>query len=622
MRRLPAVGVVLGLWLAAGAAAQPQSLSLRAKNAPATAPAVSVDIASTLVPHGRPGPIGWATVSYENPDLVPHRVEISFADWGETVVHRDTVSLAPSERVVRHYALQRWQNAIFPRVRLDREDEVQGNPMPSGTSGIGVLLVTTRAGSTAFVEAMLEPGLGRPSPTESTPGRRVPRSASPKPFGIVDQLPHGLPDRWQCLAGFDLIVVDAGLALGAERERVLLDYVAAGGALLALDAGTLGDGPLRTAIRGGPSGQLGFGRWFAGERARGGDGDRAFAAWVADPVDGLGVAGTRALSGPASDGQHLDLEIPGLGSVPVLAFFVLILVFVIAAGPVNLFLCKRAGRPVLMVLTLPALGFGFAGAILLWGMFSEGLGVKGAVRSITWLDQREHYAVTHATQTLYAGTTQARLTPAPGTLFLCSAVGLTTYRDAGTYAYRVDGAGVVDGDVLPSRTPTTLVGVTAQRSRERLRFKRATDGGLEALVGPGLTLAPEGVVVRDHGGRWFATRPGASGLQPIDAADAGVLVREARGRYAQVILAEGGTNRMRNFEVVMPITRAHGVPITGAQEALQQWLLTRVETLAPGSYLAWADTNATVDGFGLANVEWRGRHHLVLGLLAEEDIVD
>ena len=615
MRLARAVGVVLGLWLAAAAAAQPQTLSLRAKNAPATAPAVSVDIASTLVPHGRPGPIGWATVTYENPDLDPHRVAISFADWGETVVLRDTVSLAPRERVVRHYPLQRWQNAIFPRVRLDREDEVQGNPMASGTSPIGVLLVTNRSESTAFLEAMLEPGLGRPAPAESPGrGRRPARAASVKPFGIVDQGPLGLPDRWQCLAGFDLIVVDAGLALGSERERVLLDYVAAGGALLALDAGTLGDGPLRNAVGGGPSGQLGFGRWFAGQRARGGDGDRAFAAWVADPVDGLVVAGRRALSGPASDGQHLDLEIPGLGTVPVLAFFVLILLFVIAAGPVNLFLCKRAGRPVLMVLTLPALGFGFAGAILLWGMFSEGLGVKGAVRSITWLDQRDHFAVTHATQTLYSGTTQARLTPAPGTLFLCSAVGLTTYRDVGTYAYHVDGAGVVDGDVLPSRTPTTLVGVTAQRSRERLRFKRAADGGLEALVGPGLTLAPEGVVVRDHGGRWFATRAGASGLQPIDAADAGVRVREARGRYTEVTLAETGTNRLRNFGI--------GAPTTGAPEALEQWLLTRVETLVPGSYLAWADTNATVDGFGLAHVEWRGRHHLVLGLLAEEDIVD
>lgn len=615
MRGVSAVGVVLGLWLAACAAAQPQTLSLRAKNAPATTPAVRVDIAPTLVPHGRPGPIGWATVSYENPDLVPHRVGISFADWGELVVHRDAIDLAPRERVVRHYPLQRWQNAIFPRLRLDREDEVQGNPIPSGTSSIGVLLVTNRAGSTAFVEAMLEPGLGKPEPTKSVGrGRRVVGAASPKPFGIVDQAPLGLPDRWQCLAGFDLIVVDAGLALGAERERVLLDYVAAGGALLALDAGTLGDGPLRTAIRGGPSGQLGFGRWFAGQRARGGDGDRAFAAWVADPVEGLGVAGRRALSGPAADGQHVDLEIPGLGTVPVLAFFVLILLFVIAAGPVNLFLCKRAGRPVLMVLTLPALGFGFAGAILLWGMFSEGLGVKGAVRSITWLDQRDHFAVTHATQTLYAGTTQARLTPAPGTLFLCSAVGLTTYRDAGMYAYRVDGAGVVDGDVLPSRTPTTLVGVTAQRSRERLRFRRTADGGLEALVGPGLTLAPEGVVVRDHGGRWFATRAGASGLQPIDAADAGVRVREARERFAEVAVVEGGTNRLRNFGI--------GRTVTGAQEGYQQWLLPRVETLAPGSYLAWADTNVVVDGFGLADVEWRGHHHLVLGLLAEEDIVD
>lgn len=615
MKRVPAVGVVLGLWLAAGAVAQPQTLTLRPRNVPATAPAVTVDIAPTLVSHGRPGPVGWATVSYENPDPVPHRVEISFADWGQTVVHRDTVTLAPRERVLRHYPLQRWQNAIFPRLRLDGEDEVQGNPMPSGTSSVGVLLVTNRAGTTAFVEAMLEPGLGKPEPTESVvPGRRVVGPASPKPFGVVDQGPLGLPDRWQCLAGFDLIVVDAGLALGAERERVLLDYVAAGGVLLALDAGTLGDGPLRTAVRGGPAGQLGFGRWFAGQRARGGDGDRAFAAWVADPVEGLGVAGRRTLSGPAADGQHLDLEIPGLGTVPVLAFFVLILLFVIAAGPVNMFLCKRAGRMVLMLLTLPALGFGFAGAILLWGMFSEGLGVKGAVRSITWLDQRDHFAVTHATQTLYAGTTQARLTPAPGTLFLCSAVGLTGYRDVGSYAYRVDGAGVVDGDVLPSRTPTTLVGVTAQRSRERLRFKRTADGGLEALVGPGLTLAPEGVVVRDHAGRWFAARAGAAALRPIDPAEAGVFVREARGRYADVRVTEGGTNRLRNFGI--------GVPVAGAQEAYRQWLLPRVDTLAPGSYLAWADTNAIVDGFGLANVEWRGHHHLVLGLLAEEDIVE
>ncbi len=605
------------LVLCAVAGAQPQTLDLRPRGAPPTARVVTVEVAPTLTGHGRPGPIGWATVTVENLDAEAHRVEVVLADWSEASVVRDTLRLAPHERIVRHYPLQWWQNAIFPRARLDAEDTEQGRPLASGSDAVGVLLVTTRPASTAFVTAMLDPGLAALAPTEARPRGRTRTTPSARAFGVAEQLPGGLPDRWQCLAGFDLVVVDAGLSLGAERERVLLDYCAAGGAVLALDAGTLADGPLRDAIAATPGGRFGFGRLFGGRGARGGDGDRAFAAWVEDSVHGLLAVGQRALAGPAADGMHLDLQIPGLGSVPVLAFFILILLFVVAAGPVNLFLCKRAGRPVLMVFTLPALGFGFAGAILLWGLFSEGLGVKGVVRSVTWLDQRTHQAASQATQTLYSGTTLARLTPAPGSLLMCAEVGQARYRSQELHRYRVDGAGVVDGDVLPSRTPTTLVGVTAQRARERLRFKRTAHGGLEVLAGPEFLPASTGgstMIVRDHAGQWFVSQTGTTALRPVSDVAAGEAVRAVREAFLAVTRTDAGEQRLRN----MAVTRL----TSGAPLSLETWLLHHVETLAPGSYVAWLDTNAIVDGFGLASVEWRQKQHLVLGLLAGEDIVD
>ena len=218
------------------------------------------------------------------------------------------------------------------------------------------------------------------------------------------------------------MIVDGRCAIEAAAEQALVDALAAGGALLVLWAESLGEGPLRRAFAGRPQGQVAFGRFLV---LNGPPRPSAeLSSWLVGDA-GAGVASRakqRMVSGPAADDFYNPLRIPGLGAVPVGVFFVLLTLFVILAGPINILWCRRVKRPLLVVVTLPLLGFGFAAAILVWGVLAEGLGVRGSVRSLTWLDQRTHVAVNHASSTLFAGLTPAALVPDSGTLVSTLAV--------------------------------------------------------------------------------------------------------------------------------------------------------------------------------------------------------
>ncbi len=95
--------------------------------------------------------------------------------------------------------------------------------------------------------------------------------------------------------------------------------------------------------------------------------------------------------------------IPGVGLAPVVGFEVLITVFVLAVGPVNYLLLRRAKRLHLMVVTVPASALVATGLLLVFGLVSDGLSTRVRVRSITYLDQRQGRALCWARLSYYAG---------------------------------------------------------------------------------------------------------------------------------------------------------------------------------------------------------------------------
>lgn len=101
--------------------------------------------------------------------------------------------------------------------------------------------------------------------------------------------------------------------------------------------------------------------------------------------------------------EFWNFLIPGVGLAPVTAFEVLITLFVLAVGPVNYLLLRRAKRLHLMVITVPASAVVATGLLLAFGLASDGLSTRVRARSVTWLDQRQGRALCWARLSYYAG---------------------------------------------------------------------------------------------------------------------------------------------------------------------------------------------------------------------------
>lgn len=101
--------------------------------------------------------------------------------------------------------------------------------------------------------------------------------------------------------------------------------------------------------------------------------------------------------------EFWNFLIPGVGLPPVAGFEVLISVFVLAVGPVNYLLLRRAKRLHLMVVTVPGSAVLATGLLLLFGLVSDGLSTRVRVRSITHLDPQQGRALCWARLSYYAG---------------------------------------------------------------------------------------------------------------------------------------------------------------------------------------------------------------------------
>jgi hypothetical protein len=431
----------------------------------------------------------------------------------------------------------------------------------------------------------------------------------------VTRRSEDLPDRWFLMSAFDLVIVDAGSAgLTRERQRLLADHVAGGGRLLLVRLRAAGPGPLRElAAGGGAAGRHGLGSWRTEDLPSppAGGLEGPLAQWIDDPKAGIRASPPRQFAAPPQDAFLAQLLIPGLGTVPVAMFLVLILGFVALVGAQTWHYVRRRRRPLALLVAVPATGFTCTAALLLYGLLSEGLGIQGAVRSFTILDQVAHEATSVTVRTLYAGLSPAALLPAPGTSLHCPQM----WERNAPHRLRIDldPALRVGGELLPARAPTTVTTVTRGPARERLRFRR-NGGGLEVLAGADFAPAAEdgAVLLRDLDGACFAsTASGAMRRVGSGPPDPGSLL----GRYFDRVPAG------RNDLPAWGRGRGYGIDAPDRQDALREYLGGILESLAPGTYVAWMQDVPSLDGLGLT-VAWRASGHLVVGRLGPEDFVE
>lgn len=203
------------------------------------------------------------------------------------------------------------------------------------------------------------------------------------------------------------------------------------------------------------------------------------------------------------DGEHnqfFEYLIPGVGAAPVTMFLVLMTLFALAIGPLNLWLLSRKRRLYLMLITVPVLSVATCLSLFVYAVVADGFGIQSRVRSVTYLDQGAASAVRLARISLYAG-----LSPSNGLKFDPSTAVLPVWPN-----FEVDSRLQVDwsatqhleGGWLPSRTTTQFL--TVAHLAERGRINVGTPSGDKLRVENGLaTELSHLLVVDDSGKHWF-----------------------------------------------------------------------------------------------------------------------
>ncbi len=166
-------------------------------------------------------------------------------------------------------------------------------------------------------------------------------------------------------------------------------------------------------------------------------------------------------------------------SVPVRGLFVLMILFAIVIGPVNLVLLSRWNKRIWLLWTVPAISFFFCLAILTYHLLAEGWFSKTRIAGITILDQTEQRATSLGLTGFYCPLN-------PGSLRFSSLTELQIPQESHPV---ISGSAVLDwtedqnlarGWVLP-RVPTYFSMRKSEDRRERLTVREEASGAVEAV---------------------------------------------------------------------------------------------------------------------------------------------
>lgn len=384
------------------------------------------------------------------------------------------------------------------------------SPRPSGATEEGALRVLVSA--RVDVEAL-------------------PETPDPQRYMKAGTPPVAWTGDWLAYSGYDGVVLTAGelAELDGNVRDALRRYAESGGALLVMggDAAVLELPPAVQEAHLGVS-YTGFGVVMAAPASLSQEQrDRVAGAWEHSSAPWALAFDPR--------GVHSLLPVLDEVRVPVRGIFLVVVAFAILIGPVNLFVLGRRGRRIWLLWTVPAAALAACLAIFLYTLFDEGLLRVHRSAGLTILDERTHRAVTFAWTGYYS-----TLTPGAGLRFApdveATPVLESTYGPAGP-GFRTldqtDGHHFVSGWVQARLPAYFMVRRNALR-RERLRLRRAADGGLEATNGLGVEITALHVADAD-GKVYVAGRVAAGATERLTGprGDAGGRPPSLRDLYAR-----------------------------------------------------------------------------------------
>jgi len=214
------------------------------------------------------------------------------------------------------------------------------------------------------------------------------------------------------------------------------------------------------------------------------------------------------LSARESSGDFRKFLISGIKSVPVYAFLVLISLFTILIGPLNYFILWKKKKLFLLIVSIPSIAFATSLTLFGYSIFSNGLGVKTRVRSLTILDQRTQSAVTSSRNALYAG-----IPPSEGLVFSNDTAVFpiwSKFRQFDAGHVRWDDRQILDRGWIDSRTRTQFLTMTHRKERGRLEVEKQ-DGVLK--VSNGFEFEILQIVISDDEGNLFGGTNFEAGAQ-------------------------------------------------------------------------------------------------------------
>lgn len=396
-------------------------------------------------------------------------------------------------------------------------------------------------------------------------------------------------DNWLAYSRYDGIVVRADELkdVPAEVQSALWQYVETGGALL-----VLGKADLRglSALTKTPSDEAGWTMVRAGFGVCHLSPDANYDGWDSKHFNQLATDWTSAV--PIWQQQRSTVEanrtfpvIEELG-IPIKGLFVLMFLFTLAIGPINLLVLTRLKRRLWLLWTTPAISLFTCLAVFGYMLISEGW--QGQLRSetLTLLDETTHRATTIGWTGVYSP-----LTPGDGLHFSYETeVVPQRYfegRRGGARSCTIDwshdqhfAAGWVE-----ARVPAHFKVCKSEMRRERVTLQRERDGRWSMVNGLGAAISHF----------WYADDKGQiHAAENVAAGARAMLTRTEKECQAQA-------KTMRS--ILSGISWMSG---------MQQLAASPEHYLRPGLYLAEVDDSPFLED-ALRNAKKRKVHALIVG---------
>jgi hypothetical protein len=261
-------------------------------------------------------------------------------------------------------------------------------------------------------------------------------------------------------------------------------------------------------------------------------------------------------------------------NLPFRSLMLLIIVFAILIGPVNFIWIKRTNKPMLLLISVPAIALVSSLILVLYGVLSQGLDVKSISKSWALLDQRDGWSTTAELRRVFAGSAPGEgLRPEARTLVYPEDSAWRGRRRSGKlFTLDLNDGRLYGGDYFPVREPFGQILVTDRSTRLRLEVLESDEG---VTVTNALGSRVEQLILRAVNGDYF-------------------FLGGPLGEGASSELAPGGSRAIR----------------MEWQDDLHLIWGEETNDLLPGSYIALLQDASLGDDCGVEVNEIEGRHVL------------